>query len=140
MILAHYPTCVTGNAVDKSSPSFSNPAVAHCCKAWKKAFRAARNADESELEAFDQAGQTYRESMPPLSTSDGCLDFIACVAQGILLGAISETESSKLLYAAQVALTASNNEQNSRKSSPSRTNSTLTMAKRIQKLEDIGGK
>jgi hypothetical protein len=140
MILEPYPTSVTGDAVDKSSPSFANPAVAHCCKAWKKAFRAARNADESDLEALHQAGQIYRESMPPLSTRDGCLDFIACVAQGILLGAISEKQSSKLLYAAQVALTASNNEHNSRKSPPSSANSTLSIAKRIQKFEDIGGK
>ena len=78
--------------------------------------------------------------MPPLSTRDGCLDFIACVAQGILLGAICEKDSSKLLYAAQVALTASNNEQKSRKSSPSRANPTLTMAKRIEKFQDIGAK
>jgi hypothetical protein len=138
MITAHYPTSVTANAVDKSSPSFANAAVAYCCKAWKKAFRAARNAGESEYEAFLKAAETYRAAMPPLSTRDGGLDFVACVAQGILLGAISEKDSGKLLYAAQVALAALNNEQNSRKSSPSRANPTLTMAKRIQKFEDIG--
>jgi hypothetical protein len=138
MITAHYPTSVTADAVDKSSPSFANPAVAHCCKAWKKAFRASINADEDDYDAFLKAAETYRAAMPPLSTHDGCLDFIACVAHGILLGAISEKDSGKLLYAAQVALAASNNVQNSRKSSPSRANPTITLAKRIQKFEDIG--
>jgi|GEM_PF-3583067 len=140
MITAHYPTSATARTVDKSNPSFSNPAVAHCFKAWKKAFRAQINADEGEFTAFLRAGETYRAAMPPLSTTDGCLDFIACVAQGILLGAISEKDSGKLLYAAQVALAATNNEHNSRKSSPSRAKPTLTMAKRIQKFEDIGAK
>ena len=31
MITAHYPTSVTASAVDKSSPSFANPAVADSC-------------------------------------------------------------------------------------------------------------
>jgi hypothetical protein len=140
MITAHYPTSVTAYAADKSSLSFSNPAVAHCCKAWKKAFRASINSGEDEYDAFLKAAETYRASMPPLSTTDGCLDFIACVAQGILLGAICEKDSGKLLYAAQVALAASNNEQNSRKSSPSRANPTIILAKRIEKFEDIGAK
>ncbi len=140
MIMAYSPTSVTFDEVAKPTPSFANAAVAHCCKAWKKAFRAAINDDLPDYKAAVKAGETYRATMPPLSTSDGCLDFIACVAQGILLGAISESESSKLLYAAQVALTASRNELNSRKSSPSLATPTLTMAKRIQKFEDIGAK
>lgn len=50
--------------------------------------------------------------MPPLSTRDSCRDFIACIAQGMLLGAIPEKEGGKLLYAAQVALAAANVERN----------------------------
>jgi hypothetical protein len=140
MITTYCPTSVTFDEIAKPTPSFANAAVAHCCKAWKKAFRAAINDDLPDYKAANKAGETYRATMPPLSTSDGCLDFIACVAQGILLGAISEKESSKLLYAAQVALTASNNEQTSHKSSPSRTTPTLSMAKHIQRFEDIGAK
>jgi hypothetical protein len=139
MIMTDYPTRVTADAVAKPTPSFANPAVAHCCKAWKKAFRAAINDDLSEYKAALIACEAYRAAMPPISTRDGCLDFIACVAHGILLSAISEKDSGKLLYAAQVALTATNNEHNSRKKSPSSANPTLTMAKRIQKFEDIGG-
>lgn len=138
--MTYYATSVTFDEVAKPTPSFANAAVAHCCKSWKKAFRAAINDDLPDYKAALKAGETYRATMPPLSTCDGCLDFIACVAQGILLGAISEKESSKLLYAAQVALTASNSEQKSPKSSPSSANSTLSIAKRIQKFEDIGGK
>jgi hypothetical protein len=104
---------VTADAVDKSNPSFANPAVAHCCKAWKKVFRAAVDAGKSELTASFQAGEAYRAAMPPLSTRDSCRDFIACVAQGILLGAVSEKDGGKLLYAAQVALAAANADRNS---------------------------
>jgi len=106
-----HPTSVTADAVDKSNPSFANPAVAHCCKAWKKAFRASVDAGKSELTASFQAGEAYRAAMPPLSTRDSCRDFIACVAQGILLGAVSEKDGGKLLYAAQVALAAANSDQ-----------------------------
>ncbi len=140
MITTQYPTSVTADEVAKPTPSFANAAVAHCCKAWKKAFRAAINDDLSEFEAALKAGETYRAAMPPLSTRDGCLDFIACVAHGILLSAISEKDSGKLLYAAQVALTATNSEHNSRKKSPSSANPTLSIAKRIEKFEDIGAK
>jgi hypothetical protein len=111
MNLSEHATSVTADAVDKSNPSFANPAVAHCCKAWKKAFRAAVDAGKSELAASFQAAEAYRAAMPPLSTRDSCRDFIACVAQGILLGAVSEKDGGKLLYAAQVALAAANSDQ-----------------------------
>jgi hypothetical protein len=114
MIMTDYPTSVTADAIDKSTPSFANPAVAHCCKAWKKAFRAAMNDDLPDYKAAPIACEAYRAAMPPLSTRDGCLDFIACVAHGILLSAISEKDSGKLLYAAQVALGAVKNGEKSR--------------------------
>ena len=107
-----YSTSVTADAVDKSNPSFANLAVAHCCKAWKRAFRESVGADESDVRAASKAGEVYRAAMPPLSTRDSCRDFIACVAQGMLLGAISEKDGGKLLYAAQVALAAANVERN----------------------------
>ncbi len=108
-----YPTGVTADAVDKSNPSFANLAVAHCCKAWKRTFRETFAAEESEPRAASEAAEAYRAAMPPLSTRNSCRDFIACVAQGMLLGAIPEKEGGKLLYAAQVALAAANVERNS---------------------------
>jgi hypothetical protein len=41
--------------------------------------------------------------MPRLVGYENIRDFVACVAEGILLGAITESQSSRLLYAAQVA-------------------------------------
>ena len=69
------------------------------------------DAGKSELAAAFRAGEAYRAAMPPLSTRDSCRDFIACVAQGILLGAVSEKDGGKLLYAAQVALAAAKSDQ-----------------------------
>jgi len=133
-----HPTSVTADAVDKSNPSFANPAVAHCCKAWKKVFRAAVDAGKSELTASFQAGEAYRAAMPPLSTRDSCRDFIACVAQGILLGAVSEKDGGKLLYAAQVALAAANADRNSPDASATRPDASDlsdSAAKRSRKSE-----
>jgi hypothetical protein len=107
-----YSTSVTADAVDKPNPSFANHAIAHCCKAWKKTFRETIGGGESEVRAASKAGEVYRAAMPPLSTRDSCRDFIACVAQGMLLGAISEKDGGELLYAAQVALAAANVERN----------------------------
>ncbi len=112
MYFAICPTKVTADAVDKSNPSFANLAVAHCCKAWKKAFHESFEADGLESRAESRGGEAYRAAMPALSTRDSCRDFIACVAQGMLLGAISEKDGGKLLYAAQVALAAANVERN----------------------------
>jgi len=107
-----YTTCATADAVDKSNPSFANLAVAHCCKVWKKTFRDTFAATESEVGATSNAAEAYRAALPPLSTRDSCRDFIACVAQGMLLGVIPEKDGGKLLYAAQVALAAANVERN----------------------------
>jgi hypothetical protein len=56
--------------------------------------------------------------MPPLSGHENIRDFIACVAQGILIEAISGSDGARLLYAAQVAHTALNIPAQSRKSTP----------------------
>ncbi len=136
MKLSEYPTSVTADAVDKSNPAFANPAVAHCCKAWKKVFRAAVDANQSELTAAFKAGEAYRVAMPPLSTRDSCRDFIACVAQGILLGAIPEKDGGKLLYAAQVALAAAKSDRNTQNVPAPYANLTDSEAKRARKFED----
>jgi hypothetical protein len=130
------PTSVTADAVDKSNPSFANPAVAHCCEAWKKAFRAAKDAGRSDVIAGDNAAEVYRAAMPPLSTRDSCRDFIACVAQGMLLGAILEKDGGKLLYAAQVALAAAKSEPNLPDASAPRANLSGSPAKRTRKSID----
>jgi hypothetical protein len=54
--------------------------------------------------ASKSAGLAYRRAMPPLSGQQSISDFIACVAHGMLIGAIGGNNGTKLLYAAQVAL------------------------------------
>jgi hypothetical protein len=48
--------------------------------------------------------------MPPLSGYQSICDFIACVAHGMVIGAIGDTNGARLLHAAQVALTALRNQ------------------------------
>jgi hypothetical protein len=139
MPLSVRATKVTADAVDKSNPSFSNPAVAHCTKAWKKTFRAETGAGLNEVSAAYRAAEAYRAAMPALSTRESCRDFIACVAQGILLGAIAEKHGGKLLYAAQVALAAANSDQkiaDARGSRPDTSDLTEPVARRSRKLEE----
>jgi hypothetical protein len=65
-----------------------------------------RSAGREEYAATKIAGKVFRRALPPLVGHENIRDFIAGVAQSILLGAISTNEASKLLYAAQVALAA----------------------------------
>ena len=133
------PTETTMNELGASSPSFSNPAVANCCKAWKRVFRAALAADDS-FHAPERAGEAYRAAMPPLSSRENCLDFIACVAHGMLLGAIHEKNGTKLLYAAQVALTAAGAPPKSQPSLDPYANLTESERRRAKKFEDKPGR
>jgi len=128
-----YPSENMPSVIGQRNPAFANPAVAHCCKAWKRAFRAAMKCDKSSLTAAGNAGEAYRAAMPPLTTRESCSDFIACVTHGLLIGAICEKDSGKLLYAAQVARTASNSCENPPKSAQNASNSRRPSAKRSGK-------
>jgi hypothetical protein len=88
----------------KSSPACANLAVAHCCDAWELAFEAAFAHNDNEYAARSIGGEAYRNAMPALTGFQSICDFIACVTHGILIGAIPDKSGSKLLYAAQVAL------------------------------------
>ena len=59
----------------------------------------------NESNACDWADKAYRNAMPALSGEEGIRDFVACAAHGLLIGAIREERATKLLYAAQVAIT-----------------------------------
>jgi hypothetical protein len=88
----------------KNPPENSqNPAVSRCCKAWNRAFNASFAREKNNYSAREDAGAAYRDAMPNLSGEQNIRDFIACAAHGILIGAIEEKMSTKLLYAAQVA-------------------------------------
>jgi len=82
-------------------------AIKRCMNAWQRAYDAymekSGGEETDEIFAKHSAAPAYRRALPPLAGPDGIRDFIACVAHGILIEAISEKRASQLLYAAQVA-------------------------------------
>jgi hypothetical protein len=102
------------------SASQSDPApaptstIARCIKAHNKARSEAYARTEDRFTARDAGASAYRNAMPPLIGAENIRDFIACVAQGLLIGAIENKDASKLLYAAQVASSAQNRSAESR--------------------------
>jgi hypothetical protein len=92
------------STMDGANSALKNAAVARCCEAWQNTFKKLAVREKDEIVASFHAAKAYRNAMPPLSGSENIQDFIACTAHGMLIGAISENRSTKLLYAAQVAL------------------------------------
>ena len=86
-----------------AAPISSNPAVAHCCDVAIRAYRTEFVKEHNAYEASKAAAQAYRLAMPLLMTAESVRDFIACVAHGMLTGIFSRDDSTRLLYAAQVA-------------------------------------
>jgi hypothetical protein len=90
--------------------SVSEPAIARCRDAWKKAYDAymeknvRKEGSMAKGYARDEAAAAYRAAMPQLASWLGIRDFIACVAYGLLTDAIPPDRSGQLLYAAQTAL------------------------------------
>jgi len=92
----------------------ANPAVRRCCDVMERACRdVLRTAEEEDDDRGDveylarrAPREAYCKAMPPLAGADNICDFIACVAHGMLVGAISGSESTRLLYAAQIATSA----------------------------------
>jgi hypothetical protein len=120
----------------ESSPALANPAVARCCKAWKRVYRSVLAEDGSEYRAARKAGEAYRAAMPTLDSRENCKDFVACVTHGILLGAILEQNGGKLLYAAQVALAAEKSSGNRKKLPDSWANLSESELKHLVKFLD----
>jgi hypothetical protein len=81
----------------------SCPAVTRCSDAWNRTFKTESMKREPYGAALRNARMAYFQAMPPLVGYENIRDFIACVAHGVLLGAITESQCSRLLYAAQVA-------------------------------------
>jgi hypothetical protein len=104
MILAFQPS-IAETAEAAFYPSLQNPAVALCTEVWQKIHDATLKQTKSPYTAERCAGKAYRMAMPPLSGYQNICDFIACAGYGMLIGAIKEETGTKLLYAAQVALT-----------------------------------
>jgi|HubBroStandDraft_2_1064218.scaffolds.fasta_scaffold671124_1 hypothetical protein len=80
-----------------------NEAILRCCKAWSRAYKAAVAQGRGELSCGMRANEAYRVAMPPLSSQESILDFLACVSYGLLVGTVVDTIATRLMYAAQVA-------------------------------------
>src|SRR5208337_4504183 len=84
-------------------------AIENCRKKYNEAYIEYRESDGGPGKASTygcekEGSEAYRLAMPPLSNRQNILNFIACVADGVLWGAIPENTSSKLIYAAQAAI------------------------------------
>jgi len=86
-------------------PALKNHAVALCAGAWEKIHAATLEKTNSPCTAERCAAKAYRLALPPLTGYENICDFIACTSYGMLLGAIKPENGTKLLYAAQIALT-----------------------------------
>jgi acyl-CoA synthetase (NDP forming) len=84
----------------------SNPAVAACSRAHRQARDQAKASGKGFYEVSTASREAFRRAMPPLDSPANITDFIACVAHGLLLEIISDSDSARLLYAAQVASSA----------------------------------
>jgi hypothetical protein len=92
--------------IERLSTIPDNPAIAQCCKAWLRAFDKGMAEKDNRVYAAFIAGKDYRRAIPPLAGEESIRNFIACVAHGMLIGAVTGADATKLLYAAQVALAA----------------------------------
>ncbi len=113
----------------ESSPACQIPAVARCCEAWQCAFDAEWKKSKLDFTARKAAGEAYRGVMPPLSDTESIRDFVACVAQGLLLKAIEDNSVGKLIYAAQVALSAVSSQPKSKAPAADAPSPSLFLAK-----------
>jgi len=97
-------TTTDQSEANESSPVSATPAVAHCMNAWRRVYKEEKAKRKGNLDASLTANKAYRDAIPPLSGYENIRDFIACVAHAMLIGAILDDQGTKLLYAAQVAL------------------------------------
>jgi len=81
-------------------------AVERCCQARIRSLQDSKASNLNDWETKKRASQAFFNAMPDLTEYENIRDFIACVAQGMLLGAIQPIEGPKILYAAQVAVSA----------------------------------
>jgi hypothetical protein len=98
-------TAPATSPIPESQPP-SSPAVARCVDVYSRTYKTERARTRDEYAATKCARKAFRAALPPLVGHENIRDFIACIAQAMLLEVIETTDASKLLYAAQVALAA----------------------------------
>jgi hypothetical protein len=81
-------------------------AVQRCLDAYNKACAIEDAGNDHSLESLQRVNRAYRHAMPFLTSDPEAIDaFIACVTHGLIYEIFPLAEASKLLYAAQVAIT-----------------------------------
>jgi len=85
-------------------PALKNPAVAHCLEVRQHVYELEMKKKKGEGSASYQADKAYLRALPPLAGYQNACDFIACVSYAMLANIVPADKATKLLYAAQVAL------------------------------------
>jgi hypothetical protein len=85
-------------------PALKNPAVAHCCDVWERVHAGGLRKKNGVAIALYDPNKAFLHAIPPLVGYENKCDFIACVGYGMLTGKMLEAGGTRLLYAAQVAL------------------------------------
>ena len=98
-------TSATTNPQGISESIRAASAIDRCDRARTAAYKAEFALSKSRAVASITSAEAYREALPPLCGTKNIRDFISCVAHGLLIGVIDESKSSRLLYAARIALT-----------------------------------
>lgn len=104
--LTNRASAPSGPASPHEAVAHSNLAVALCSEAYLQAHEKARAAGKASYEVINAAREAFRRAMPALDSPANITDFIACVAHALLVEVISDSDSARLLYAAQVASSA----------------------------------
>jgi len=97
-------TMTTKPTQEQLFPALNNPAVAHCQGVWQYVYGLEMKKKKGESAASYNADRAYLRALPPLFGYQNACDFIACVSYGMLTNIIRGDNATKLLYAAQVAL------------------------------------
>lgn len=83
-----------------------NAAVQRCLAARDRSLQESLARKDDNDDANELASDAYRAAMPDLTGYENIRDFIACVTHGMITGAVHPIEAPRLLYAAQVAISA----------------------------------
>jgi hypothetical protein len=88
----------------KPYAALENPAVVHCQDVWQRVYQSDLKSRKRAEIANMNADRAYHRAMPSLSGYQNICDFIACIGYAMLMGIIRDDRATRLLYAAQLAL------------------------------------
>ena len=92
-----------------------NPVVQRCCEARNRVLADCKGLAISDYTASCMGSEAFVAAMPDLTTIQEIKDYAACIAHGVVIGAVDGKQAPKLLSAAKLVLSALRfqpNEQN----------------------------